>query len=84
MAYNFDPIEISDVFRRFLCFLLATYRTIIFPVISCERKTLSLTLREECRLRVFWNRVLRRIFGPKRDKITEERKRLLNKELCAL
>jgi len=45
------------------------YRTIILPVVyGCE--TLSLTLREERRLRVFENRVLRRIFGPKRDKIT--------------
>jgi hypothetical protein len=38
-------------------------------------------LREECRLRVFENRVLRRIFGPKRDEVTGEWKRLRNKEL---
>jgi hypothetical protein len=44
----------------------------------------SLTLREECRLRVFENRVLRRIFGPKRDEVTGERRRLHNKELYAL
>jgi hypothetical protein len=43
-----------------------------------------LTLREECRLRVFENRVLRRIFGPKRDEVTEEWRRLHNKELYAL
>jgi hypothetical protein len=41
-------------------------------------------LREECRLRVFENRVLRRIFGPKRDEVTGEWRRLHNKELCAL
>jgi hypothetical protein len=41
-------------------------------------------LREECRLRVFENRVLRRIFGPKRDEVTGERRRLHNKELYAL
>jgi hypothetical protein len=41
-------------------------------------------LREECRLRVFENRVLRRIFGPKRDEVTEEWRRLHNKELYAL
>jgi hypothetical protein len=35
-------------------------------------RTWSLTLREECRLRVFENRVLRRIFGPKRDEVTGE------------
>jgi hypothetical protein len=41
-------------------------------------------LREECRLRVFENRVLRRIFGPKRDEVTGEWRRLHNKELHAL
>jgi hypothetical protein len=41
-------------------------------------------LREECRLRVFDNRVLWRIFGPKRDEVTGEWKRLHNKELYAL
>jgi hypothetical protein len=44
----------------------------------------SLTLREECRLRVFENKVLRRIFGPKRDEVTGEWRRLHNKELYAL
>jgi hypothetical protein len=46
---------------------------------GCE--TWSLTLREECRLGVFENRVLRRIFEPKRDKLTGEWKKLLNEEL---
>ena len=41
----------------------------------------SLTLREECRLRVFEHRVLRRIFGPKRDEETGEWKKLRNEEL---
>jgi hypothetical protein len=41
-------------------------------------------LREECRLRVFDNRVLRRIFGPKRDEVTGEWRRLQNEELHAL
>jgi hypothetical protein len=49
---------------------------------GCETK--SLTFREECRLRVFENRVLRRIFGPKRDDVTGEWRRLHNKELYAL
>ena len=43
------------------------YRTIILPVVLYGRETWSLTLKEEHRLRVFENRVLRRIFGPKRD-----------------
>jgi hypothetical protein len=45
----------------------------------CE--TWSLTLREERRLRVFENRVLRRIFGPKRDEVTGEWRKLHNEEL---
>ena len=50
------------------------------PVVhGCE--TWSLTLREERRLRVFENRVLSRIFGPKRDEVTEEWRKLHNEEL---
>jgi hypothetical protein len=41
-------------------------------------------LREECRLRVFENRVLRRIFGPKMEEVTGEWRRLHNKELHVL
>jgi hypothetical protein len=41
-------------------------------------------LRKECRLRVFENKVLRRIFGPKRDEVTGEWRRLHNKKLYAL
>jgi len=46
-------------------------RTILLPVVLCGCETWSPTLREECRLRVFENRVLR-IFGPKRDEVTGE------------
>ena len=45
------------------------YRTIILPVVLYGCGPWSLTLREERRLRVFENKVLRRIFGPKRDKV---------------
>jgi hypothetical protein len=48
------------------------YRTIILPVVLYGCETCSLTLREEHRLRVFENRALRRIFGPKRDGVTGE------------
>jgi hypothetical protein len=41
-------------------------------------------LREECRLWVFENRALRRIFGPKKDEVTQDWRRLHNKELFAL
>jgi hypothetical protein len=57
------------------------YRTIILPVVLYECETWSLTLREARRLRVFENRVLRGIFGPKRDEATGERKKLHNEEL---
>ena len=57
------------------------YRNIILPVVLFGCKTLSLTLREERRLRVFENRVLRRIFGPKRDEVTGEWRKLHNEEL---
>ena len=48
------------------------YRTTILPIVLYGCETWSLTLREECRLRVFEKRVLRRLFGPKRDEITGE------------
>ena len=48
------------------------YRTIIFSVVLYGCETWSLILREELRLRVFENRVLRRVFGPKRDEVTGE------------
>jgi hypothetical protein len=60
------------------------YRTKILPVVLYGCESWSLTLREECRLRVFENRVLRRIFGPMRDEVTGEWRRLHNKELYAL
>ena len=47
-------------------------RIIILPVVLYGCETWSLTLREELRLRVFGNRVLRRVFGPKRDEVTGE------------
>jgi hypothetical protein len=60
---------------------IRVYRTIILPVVLYGCETWSLTLREEQRLRVFENRVLRRIFGPKRDGTTGEWGRLHNEEL---
>ena len=60
------------------------YRTIILPVVLYAFETWSLTLREERRLRVFENRVLRRVFAPKRDEVTGERRKLHNEELSDL
>jgi hypothetical protein len=52
------------------------YRTIILPVVLYGCVTWSLTLREECWLKVFENRVLRKIFVPKRDEVTREWRKL--------
>ena len=57
------------------------YRTIILPVVLYGCETWSLILREERRLRVFENRVFMRIFGPKRDEVTGEWRKLHNEEL---
>jgi hypothetical protein len=60
------------------------YKTIILPVVLYGCETLSLTLREEHRLRVFENRVHRRIFRPKRDEVTGGWRKLQNEELHSL
>ena len=57
------------------------YRTIILPVVLYGCETWLLTLRKERKLRVFENMLLRRIFGPRRDEVTGEWKRLHNEEL---
>ena len=54
---------------------------IILPVVLYGCETWSLTLREERKLRVFESMVLRRIFGPRRDEVTGEWRRLRNEEL---
>jgi hypothetical protein len=60
------------------------YKTIVLPVVLYGCETLSLTLREEHRLRVFENRMFRRIFRPKRDEVTGGWRKLHNKELHGL
>ena len=64
-------------------FKIKIYKTIILPVVLYGCETWSLTLREESRLRIFENRILSRIFGPKRDENAEWR-RVHNEELCIL
>jgi hypothetical protein len=74
------------IWCRILCLPLSKnikikiYRTIILFVVLCGCETWSLTHRKECRLRVFENRVLRRILEAKRDEVTGEWRRLHNKE----
>jgi hypothetical protein len=53
----------------------------LLPVVLYGRETWSLTLREECGLRVFENKAVRRIFGTKRDEVTLEWRKLCNEEL---
>jgi len=57
------------------------YRTIILPIVLYGCETWSLTLMEERRLRVFENRVLRRVFRPKRDAVTGEWKNYIMNSL---
>jgi hypothetical protein len=57
------------------------YRTIILPIVLYGCETWSLTLREERKLRVSENKVLRRIFGPRRDEVTGDWGSLHNEEL---
>jgi len=60
------------------------YRTIILPVVLYGIETWSLTWRKKRRLRVFESRLLGRIFGPKRDEVTGELRKLHNEELIDL
>jgi hypothetical protein len=60
---------------------IRVYRSIILPLVLYGYETWSLTQREEQRLRVFENRVLRKTFGPKKDEATGEWRRLHNEEL---
>jgi len=71
------------VFGIYIFWSVFSSATIILPVLyGCE--TWSLTLREDRRLRVFENRILRRIFGPKRDDVTGAWRKLHNDELNGL
>ena len=74
----------SSLLYKKLKIKIYTCRTIILPVVLYGYETWSLTLREECRLRVFENRALRRVFGTKRDKVTGEWRKLHNEELSDL
>jgi len=60
------------------------WRTLILPMLSCWCETWSLILREGCRLMVFENRVTRNIFGPRRDEITGDWRKLHNEDLRGL
>jgi hypothetical protein len=69
------------IFNCVILRIYRIYRTIILPVVLYGCETWSLILKVERRLRVFEKRVLRRIFGSKRDEITGEWRKLHNEEL---
>ena len=79
--YSLEKILSSRLLSKQL--KVKTYKTIILPVVLYGCETWSLTLREEHRLRVFENKILRKIFGAKRDEITGEWRKLHNAELHA-
>ena len=83
-----DQILFEDKFFSPSVFLLSKstekYRSIILPVVVYGCETCSITLREKRRLRMFENRVLRRIFGPKRDDVKSEWRKLNIEELNSL
>ena len=78
------PFSAESFVFQFANLKTKIYRNIILPIVLCECETWLLTLWEEHRLRVFENRVLRRVFGPKRDKVTGEWRKLHNEELSDL
>ena len=82
VAYGFLVI-VMFIIIIIIIVKIKIYETIILPVVLYGCETWSLTLREESRLRVFENRILRRIFGPKRDENGEWR-RHHNEELHSL
>jgi len=82
--YSVQNLLSSSLLSKKLKIKIYTRRIIIMPVVLYGCETWSLTLREERRLRVFENRVLRRVFGPKSYEVTGEWRKLHNKELSDL
>ena len=79
--YSLDKIVSSRLLSKKL--KVKIYKTIILPFVLYSCETWSFTLREEHRLRAFENKVLRKIFGAKKDEITGEWRKLHNAELHA-
>ncbi|KAJ4429867.1 hypothetical protein ANN_22071 [Periplaneta americana] len=80
--YSIEKLLSSSLLSKNL--KVRIYNTVILPVVLYGSETWILTLREEHRLRVFENKVLRKIFGAKRDEVTGEWRKLHNTELHAL
>jgi hypothetical protein len=73
------PAHIHTVYYNGVTYVVYSTHNIILPVVLYGCETWSLTLREECRLRVFENRMLMKIFGPTRDEVTGE----WRKQICS-
>ncbi|KAJ4436577.1 hypothetical protein ANN_16610 [Periplaneta americana] len=80
--YSVEKFLLSSLLSKNL--KVRIYKTVILPVVLYGCETWTLTLREEHRLKVFENKVLRKIFGAKRDEVTGEWRKLHNTELHAL
>ncbi|KAJ4442202.1 hypothetical protein ANN_12068 [Periplaneta americana] len=80
--YSVEKILSSSLLSKSL--KVRIYKTVILPVVLYGCETWTLTLREEQRLRMFENKVLRKIFGAKRDEVTGEWRKLHNAELHGL
>ncbi|KAJ4444112.1 hypothetical protein ANN_05901 [Periplaneta americana] len=80
--YSFEKLLSSSLLSKNL--KVRIYKTVTLPVVLYGCETWTLTLREEHRLRVFENKVLRKIFGAKRDEVTGEWRKLHNAELYVL
>jgi hypothetical protein len=78
LPFGPEPFVLSPAVKNVK---VGIYKTIILPLVLYEYETWSLTVREEHKLRMFENRVLRRIFGPKRDGVTGGLRKLYNEEL---
>jgi len=78
LSFGAESFVFQVVIQKFKDYSTQNY---ILPVVLYGCETWSLTLVEERSLRVFENRVLRRIFGPKRDEVTREWKKIHNEEI---
>jgi hypothetical protein len=79
--HSFKNLLSSRLLSKNLKIRIYSYKTIILPVVLYVCETWSLTLRDKHRLWVFENRVLMKIFGPKRDEVIAEWRKLHGEEL---
>jgi hypothetical protein len=81
MKFRIFCLSVCNLHLQSTDLKIKRYKDIILPAVLYGCETWSLTLREECRLKVSENRMRRRIFGPKRDELTGGWRKLHDKEL---